>query len=273
MMQATRAAKSLSSTLPRGWIWRNCLKNACLVIHIVQQIRETVNHGILGDGGYWVSLQSLKGHIQLGRPALAWSDTGSGWMSMPKLGFQVEQLVDQQAQIPKLLVDDIPHRLALPTHDAGPVKVTSAYGSVDVSFTPVRMDVTHQGYLILTESRVTPVAVGAPVRDYAQERIALQAAITEQYRQQPVACPSSDGLTVLIAGVEFGKNNELVKLLVAIGRLPQEALKTLEHLSGEVSTEKVREWTQNPVDSFQRSDLGKTTDYVADRLGISGWRW
>jgi hypothetical protein len=53
-----------------------------------------------------------------------------------------------------------------------------------------------------------------------------------------------------------------VKFLVAVGKLPQQALEELKRLGGEVSTDKIEGWVKNPTDSFQRSDVGKTAGQV-----------
>jgi hypothetical protein len=84
----------------------------------------------------------------------------------------------------------------------------------------------------------------------------LKAAFAERYKPPP--CPGDTNFALLLGDLEFGPNNEIVKLLVQIGKLPRAALKEAERLGGELSTDKVKGWVERPADSFKRGEVGQT---------------
>jgi antirestriction factor ArdC-like protein len=75
---------------------------------------------------------------------------------------------------------------------------------------------------------------------------------------------ADDGSTEITFGdVRFGPNNELVKFLVGVGKFTKEMADRIGH---EVSTEKLKEWTNDPAGSFARSDSGRAVNTVADTV-------
>src|SRR5262249_48114495 len=76
------------------------------------------------------------------------------------------------------------------------------------------------------------------------------------------SCAGNSEFALLLGDLEFGPNNDLVRVLVLLGKLPNEALETAKRLPGEVSPEKIKGWIDNPGDSFRRGEVGKQLDHL-----------
>jgi hypothetical protein len=92
------------------------------------------------------------------------------------------------------------------------------------------------------------------VRADSEEK--LRSEFANRYKQTP--CPEEPSFALLLGDVEFGPNNEIVKFLVQIGKLPQAALKEAERIGKELRPEKVKGWVERPADSFKRGEVGRT---------------
>jgi len=199
--------------------------------------------------------------------------TDFGWTKVPSIGGRLEIPIGREAATPRLLVARRPQFVRLPISDRStkaPWVVRPAVLGAIVNIEPKTARLDAAGYLFAADVSVTSVpapaqdAVWKTTADDAERRTeataiqnetAARAALKEiKYESK---CDLKPKFALLLGDLEFGDNNEIVKFLVALGKLPQQALEELKRLGHEVSTEKVRSWLDDPKGSFERGEAGR----------------
>lgn len=250
--------------------------------------------GVLGDGG--VSMTPVARPVLVGTgtqrvAALQFTGTCAsvradirtdgvlktefGWTKVPSVGGRVSAPI---GPIPPLLLLDSRHQFVrLPIRTSGTWEVVPHYPAVQLAITPVSLTVDATGTDLEFDVLSDPVVIAqdAPTRDAdlnaaevraRAEAAAITTATDTQLRNLAKAetCPQNSEFALLLGDLEFGPNNELVKFLVAIGKLTDAALKEAERLKGEVSPEKIKGWIDNPGDSLARGEVGRQAARLAN---------
>lgn len=197
--------------------------------------------------------------------------TDFGWTKVPSVGGRISSPIGPLPTV--LVLDPRPHFTKLPTQTVGAWSVVPKYPAVITMLTPKEFSATSEGFNLQVELAAAPVEVrqgaanqeeelkAAEARTKAQAD-AVVAASTEALKKAPEAgaCPGNSEFALLLGDLEFGPNNELVRVLVLLGKLPKEALETVKRLPGEVAPEKIKGWIENPADSVRRGEVGRQVD-------------
>ncbi|MBC9883064.1 hypothetical protein G8O24_37870 [Bradyrhizobium sp. INPA01-394B] len=204
-----------------------------------------------------------------------------GWMKVPSIGGRISSSL---GPIPPVLVlDGRPHLVRVAAKNFGDWSVEAPHSALAVAFAPEAFAASDDGIDLVVRLRVAPVVADGPRpdADEALDRAArteteqVSAATKDALAQlAPAPCPASSGFALLLGDLVFGSNNEIVRLLVLLGKLPKEAWETVEHLGHEVSIDKVKGWIDDPQGSLKRGEFGKLADHVGHELSVDkGKEW
>jgi hypothetical protein len=202
--------------------------------------------------------------------------TDFGWTRVPSIGGHFEVPLGREPITPTLLLDQRPRFVRFPiTESSGNASWRirpKALGAV-ITIEPQAARGDAAGFFFA--ANLTIAAVAAPedpamwktVADDAERATGAAAkkfedaatAALKEVTYDP-GCQIKPRFALLLGELEFGENNEIVKFLVALGKLPHEAVEAVEKMGHEVSTEKIQEWMRDPAGSFARSDPGKAVE-------------
>jgi hypothetical protein len=197
--------------------------------------------------------------------------TDFGWTKVPSIGGRISSPVGPLP--PVLVLNRRPYFVRVPKKSFGDWSVTPPHPAAVVSLTPSAFTGSDEGFELAIHFAATSVDIKGPqveqetdaaekeTRDRAEQTSNETSSVLKNIVSAP--CPGSSEFALLLGDLEFGSNNDLVRLFVLVGRLPQEALETVQHLGKEVSIEKVKGWIDDPKGSLERGEFGK----VAGRVG------
>jgi hypothetical protein len=252
--------------------------------------------GVLGDGGVSIAPSAKPVLVGAGGERLAALQlsgtcasvhadirtngvlkTDFGWTKVPSIGGRVTAPLGPI--LPVLLLDSRSQFVRLPNQAIGTWQFVPHYPAVKLAITPASLVVNSDGTDLVVDISSEPVAIqqDSPTRDAdlsaAEERARGEAAAVKtatdaqlQTLAKAETCPQNSEFALLLGNLEFGPNNELVKVLIFIGKLTGDALKEAQRLGGEVSPEKIKGWIDNPGDSLHRSELGRQADHITHEL-------
>jgi hypothetical protein len=208
--------------------------------------------------------------------------TDFGWTKVPSIGGRISSPVGPLP--PVLVLDRRPYFVRIPTKSVGNWSVTPQHPATVVSLAPSSFTGTDEGLELAVQLAAAPFDVkgteaeqeinAAEQETRAQaEKVSTSAAgILKDLVSAP--CPGSSDFALLLGDLEFGSNNDLVRLLILVGKLPQEAWEAVQHLAKEVSLEKVKGWVDDPKGSLARGEFGKVADRIGHELStdkVKGW--
>lgn len=192
-----------------------------------------------------------------------------GWTVMPSVGMRKTMLIDLSSLKPTILLDGLPMAVAGRGSDGKPVVIDQGghkviveptWEALGISVLSGDAQATDRGWIIDVDLAVAPMA--AVTDAWKEQQSARRKELGDlALKQWPIKeCPEPDGWEVLLGDLEIGDQNEIVKVLVWLGKLPGEALEEAKRIGKELSADKVQEWKDNPEKSFKKSDLGKAAD-------------
>ena len=197
--------------------------------------------------------------------------TDFGWTKVPSVGGRISSPVGPLP--PVLALSRQLQFVRLSKQTIGVWSMTPPYPAATVTLEPVAFNETADGLDLAIKLSADPVQlnqdspslsdnINAAELKTHKESEALKAAAEDTIKQfsSMANCPGSSEFALLLGDLEFGRNNDLVRLLVLVGKLPEAALDEIKRLPGEVSSEKIKGWIDNPRDSFQRDELGRQVD-------------
>jgi hypothetical protein len=183
---------------------------------------------------------------------------------------------------PVLVLDGRPHLVHLPTRKFGDWSFEPPHSALAVSLLPRAFTASDEGLDLAVNLVSAPIGTdGSPAGlDPEAEGRAVRLQVEQVSAATTTAlgelasphCAASSDFALLIGDIEFGSNNDIVRLLVQIGKLPKEAVETVEHLGHEVSADKIKGWVDDPGGSLKRGEFGKIAGQVTDaaRRGALG---
>ena len=184
--------------------------------------------------------------------------TDFGWTKVPSVGGRVTVPIGPIP--PVLLLDGRRQFLRLPTNVLGTWEAVPRYPAVLLTMAPLSLTANADGADFAVDVSSDPIAIkqDSPTRDTdlnaveqraRDEAAAVQTATDASLQSLAKAetCPQNSEFALLLGDLEFGQNNDLVKVLVFVGKLTGDALKEAERLGGEVSPEKIKGWIDNPA--------------------------
>lgn len=211
--------------------------------------------------------------------------TDFGWTKVPSVGGRISSPVGPLP--PVLVLDRRPFFVRTPTRTIGNWSVSLRYPAFVMNMKPSRFGSNPEGLELAVSLETTPVVLQEDGSDLGQRLSAAERKSREQADKVSAAsaeilkggiatgtCPGSSEFALLLGDLEFGENNELVRLLVVLGKLPEAALDLARRLPGEVSPEKIKGWIENPGDSFKRGEAGRQLDRLQHETSpkkVEGW--
>lgn len=211
--------------------------------------------------------------------------TDFGWTKVPSVGGRISSPVGPLP--PVLVLDRRPLFVRTPTRTIGSWSISPRYPAVVMNMRPNRFGSNPEGLDIGVSLETAPVILQGDGSDQDQQLAAAERSTREQVDNVAAAsseilkgaaaagaCPGSSEFALLLGDLEFGENNELVRLLVVLGKLPEAALDAVKRLPGEVSPEKIKGWIDNPEDSFKRGEVGRQLDHLQHETSpekVQGW--
>lgn len=216
--------------------------------------------------------------------------TDFGWTKVPSIGGRLDIPIGREAATPRLLFAKRPQFVRLPITDLSTkapwVVRPSVLGAI-VNIEPKTALGDAAGYFFAANVVVTPApapeqgAAWKTSADDVERRTEATAKQNESAAKEALEgikyeskCDLKPKFALLLGDLEFGENNEIVKFLVALGKLPQQALEELKRLGHEVSTEKVKAWLDDPKGSFERGEAGrqlKKLEHETSPEKVKGW--
>ena len=118
-------------------------------------------------------------------------------------------------------------------------------------------DASDNGWLITASLTVSTSNRSDEMVRAASARQALRAAASDL--ANPAGCDGDSSTEVKLGPFVIDPNKEVVTFFVGIGKFTKEMADRIGH---DVSTEKLREWIEDPVGSFKKSTPGQVVDQV-----------
>lgn len=134
-------------------------------------------------------------------------------VDLVKVGVRWTMPVPPSLGQPTLVLDDLPRRVALkiPKPDDQAITVTPAHKAIEYAIHVTNAKATQTGYIVTANLDMQPVDNVELPPEASAHRQALTDSVRAEARTT-TACSSVDpDMKVLFGGVEFGKNNEIVK--------------------------------------------------------------
>lgn len=211
--------------------------------------------------------------------------TDFGWTKVPSVGGRISSPVGPLP--PVLVLDRRPFFVRTPTRTIGNWSISPRYPAFVMNMIPNRFSSNPEGLELAVRLETTPVVLQGDGADQDQRLSAAEQSTREQADKISAgssktlkgtavagACPGSSEFALLLGDLEFGESNDLVRLLVVLGKLPEAALDAAKRLPGEVSPEKIKGWIDNPGDSFKRGEAGRQLDHLQHETSpekVQGW--
>lgn len=205
-----------------------------------------------------------------------------GWTKVPSIGAKLQVPVGREAMAPTPLFDGRPQFVEMPLVEPRadevaqkPWRFVPAHRALKVALIPVAADGDENGVVFSAELAISPIQADSPEaveqarRAVAAEASAYAARVGDAAAAMKPAkdCALGPGFAVLLGGIEFGPNNEIVKFARnawndltkgpgpnnELRKAVEEAQQAVDHAAKEAekSANKLRE---KPVDAVR--DLG-----------------
>jgi hypothetical protein len=134
-------------------------------------------------------------------------------VDLVKVGVRWTMPVPPTLGQPNLVFDDLPRRVALesPRTDDQTVTITPAHKAIEYTMHVTDAKATQTGYLVAANLDMQPVDDTELPAEIVSRRQALADRVRAEARAATNCSSVDPDMKVLFGGVEFGKNNEIVK--------------------------------------------------------------